>query len=257
MSSFDYRKLTNSNDNVLLKHYRNSDELILAFPECEEIERIYVATHDEEKWKHWVDSAGKTDKTPDFYSDDFQMMMEVMRIDDKAYKKGKRNPTLEKEAQLFKELSDTGILEQFPNLEHIQINAVTSLPIDEDHNFSRFRNNFVRVIGKHSKQVEKYRRNHPQHKLLFFVFDETSGVYFKRVKAEQVIHHFYWADSTIIVTAIKESGADFVIWYKPYNAYQIPDGIQDDLPKLIIYDVANMKIDAICYDADQMVSSEE
>lgn len=256
MSNFDYRQLTNSNENVLLAHYRSSDDLILAFPECEEIEQIYVATHDEERWKHWIVSAGKADKTPDFYSDDFQMMMEVMRVDDKAYKKGKRNPTLEKEAQLLKELSDTGVLEQFPHLENIQINAITSLPTDKDHNYGRFRDNFVRVISKHSKQVETYRKNHPQYKLILFVFDETSGVYFKRVNAEQVIHHHYWADSTI-VTAIKESGADFVIWYKPYNAYQTPNGIQDDLPKLIIYDVANMKIDAICYDADQMVSSEE
>lgn len=256
MSNFYYRQLTNSNEDVLLAHYRNSNDLILAFPESVEIERIYYATHDEENWKYWVNSAGKADKTPDYYSDDFQMMLEVMRIDDKAYKKGKRHPTLEEEAKLLQEISDAGILKQLPNLKYIQINAITSLPTDKDHNFSRFRDNFVRVINKHSKQVETYKKNHSQHKLIFFVFDETSGVYFKRINDEQVAHHLYWADS-VIVTAIKESGADFVIWYKPYNAYLTLNGMQNDLPKLIIYDVANMKIEAICYDTDQMVSSEE
>ena len=255
MKLSDLKQLTYTNENVILSHYRNSNNLILVFPECKEINHIYEATHEEENWKHWVDSAGKADKTSDFYSKNFQMMMEVMRFDDKAFKKGKRNPTLERESEMLKELANSGILESFPNLENIHIGAVTDLPTGDNHNFNRFRDNFVRVVKKHSKQVETYIENHQGHKLIFFIFDETSGVYHRRVSETQITFHFYWVDS-VIVNTITKSASDFVIWYKPYNAYLTPEGMQDSLTKLIIYDMANMQIKKEYYDARQMISSE-
>jgi hypothetical protein len=256
-TSSDYRQLTYSNEKNILSHYRDSDDSILAFPQSKEIEAVYHTTHDAEQWKLWVDSNGKADKTPDFYCDKYQMMMEVMRFDDKAYKNGKVNPTLARETELLKELAEIGLLEAHPHIEYIQVNAVTQLPTDEDHNFSRFRSNFVRVIGSHSKKVETYKKNHPGYKLVFFVFDETSGVYHRRVNASLSEHHFYWADS-VLVKAIKESKADFVIWYKPYNAYETLDaGFQDGLPKIVIYDVANMQIEPENYIDSQMFSGEE
>lgn len=255
MSVPSFRHLTYNNENNILSFYRDSDDLVLAFPQNEGVASIYNATHDEKTWSRWIDSAGKADKTPDFYCDSLQMMMEVMRFDDKAYKKGKKNPSLERESEMLKELENSGMLESFPNLQHIQLNSVTELPTDEDHNFCRYRDNFVRVLVSHSRQTSTYRKNHPGYVLIFFVFDETSGVYHRKISTTQVQHHFYWADS-VIVKAIAESKADFLIWFKPYNAYETLEGMKNDLPKIIIYDIANMKIEPIDYCAEQMISSE-
>ena len=37
------------------------------------------------KWANWTYNAGKADPPPDFFSEKFQLMMEVMRIDDHAF----------------------------------------------------------------------------------------------------------------------------------------------------------------------------
>ncbi|WP_313578882.1 hypothetical protein [Lacrimispora sp.] len=251
----NFSSMTYDNENNILLHYRGSDSLILSFPEGDEIIDIYESTHNEKEWKAWVDSAGKADKTPDFYSDKHQMMMEVMRFDDKAFRKGKRNPTLERERSMLRELEEKGIMETFPDINQIFLNADTQLPTDEDHNFTRYRDNFVRIVGKHSKQVEIYKNNHPGYKLLFFVFDETSGIYYQKISDREVTYHKYWADS-VIIKSIKDSGADFIIWYKPYNYYETSEGMKGGLPQLMIYDIANMQIKVEDYNICDMISSE-
>lgn len=77
-------------------------------------------------------------------------------------------------------------------------------------------------------------------------FDETSGIYFEREKQKKSILakgtnllarlHMYWADSTLI-DIIKNSQADYFIWFKFYNSFKTPFGINDDFLKVIIYDV--------------------
>lgn len=202
---------------------------------------------------------------PDFYNDDLELMMEVMRFDDQATNSGKTHATKAKENQMLELLRDLGVKEDFPNLKQILLLGNSDLSTDDDHNFARYRENFTRVVLKHAKKAEQYRKNHPAYKLVFFVFDETSGVYFESGKQKKSIltqgdsvlarPHMYWVDS-IMVDMIKKSQDDYLIWFKPYNSFETPTGIYDDLPKVIIYDVKNMRISTEKYSVEDMISSE-
>lgn len=68
--------------------------------------------------------------------------------------------------------------------------------------------------------------------------------------------HMYWADS-VFVDIINNSQADYFIWFKPYNSFETPFGINDDFPKIIIYDVKNMITRTEKYSVEDMISSEE
>lgn len=191
--------------------------------------------------------------------------MEVMRFDDQAKDHGKIHATKIKESNMLEELKGLDLENVFPNLEKIVVNGNSNLQTDEDHNYVRFRDNFIRVISKHSKKVVNYRKNHPGFKLIFFIFDESSGIYFEnkntfksKLKVGAFIEakpHFYWVDSSFI-QAIKNCNADYLIWFKPYNFFETPSGINSELPKIIIYDVCNFQVDTVSYDSNLMISSE-
>lgn len=259
------RNFTFDNEDNILAYYRDPDNRPLAFPQSDDILKIFQATNDEELWKTWKNSSSKSDLPPDFYNDDLELMMEVMRFDDQATNSGKTHATKAKENQMLKQLRKLGVKENFPNLKQILLLGNSDLTTDDDHNFARYRENFSRVVLKHAKKAEQYRKNHLGYKLVFFVFDETSGVYYKREKQNKSIltegdsvlarPHIYWSDS-FMVDIIKKSQADYFIWFKPYNSFVTPLGINDDFPKIIIYDVKNMRISTENYSVEDMISSE-
>lgn len=258
------RRFTCDNEKIILDFYRNSDNRPLAFPQSDEILRVFQSTNDEDIWKAWTDSSSKSALPPDFYNDNLKLMMEVMRFDDQACDNGKFHATKSKENKMLEQLRSFDIEKICPNLKNIFVHGNSELPTNEDHNYKRYRDNFVRTLTKHSKKASKYKENHFGYKLIFFVFDETSGVYFEKkfanekVKVGTVIsakHHFYWADS-VFVEAIRNCNADYLIWFKPYNSFVTPLGINDDLPKILIYDVNNLQVDSILYDSHFMISSE-
>jgi len=260
------RNFTFDNEDNILANYRDPDNRPLAFPQSDDIWKIFQSTNDEELWKTWKNSSSKSDLPPDFYNDDFELMMEVMRFDDQATNSGKTHATKAKENQMLERLRDLGAKEDFSNLKHIILLGNSDLSTNDDHNFARYRENFTRVVLKHANKAEQYRKNHPGYKLVFFVFDETSGVYFEREKQKKSIitkgtnilakPHMYWADS-MLVNIIKKSQADYLIWFKPYNSFETPNGINDDFPKIMIYDVKKMKISTENYFDEGMISSEE
>lgn len=259
------RNFTFDNEDNILAYYRDADNRPLAFPQSDDIWKIFQSTNDEALWKTWKNSSSKADLPPDFYNDDFELMMEVMRFDDQATNSGKTHATKAKENQMLEQLRELGVKEDFPNLKQILLLGNSDLTTDDDHNFARYRDNFARVVLKHAKKVEQYKKNHPGYKLVFFVFDETSGVYFEKEKQIKSIltkgtnilvrPHMYWADSAII-DIIKDSQADYFIWFKPHNSFDTPFGINDDFPKVIIYDVKNMRISVENYSVEDMISSE-
>jgi hypothetical protein len=259
------RNFTFDNEENILAYYRDPDNRPLAFPQSDDIWKIFQSTNDEKLWKTWKNSSSKSDLPPDFYNDDLELMMEVMRFDDQATNSGKTHATKAKENQMLERLRDLGVKEDFPNLKQILLLGNSDLTTDDDHNFSRYRDNFTRVVLKHAKKAEQYRENHPGYKLVFFVFDETSGVYFEREKQKKSIlvkgdcvlarPHMYWVDS-VMVDIIKKSQADYLIWFKPYNSFETPIGINDDLPKVIIYDVQKMEVSTENYVVEDMISSE-
>jgi hypothetical protein len=219
--------------------------------------------------EQWIDSSGKSEIPPDFYSPKFKLMMEVMRIDDHAYKnhKGKiRNPTNERESFMQKELRDSGILEKFPNVTQIICNPDTGLSTIEDHNYKFYRKNFARAIEKHKCKIPQYRENHPNYKLVFFVFDESSAYcqVLNRARAEEPMYqgkcttgslHFHWADKAFLDGLIG-SDVDYLVWHTPYKLVQLETGNLLPIPRTCVFDLKNAEAELHDYDETLMVSSE-
>ena len=258
------KQFTFNNEENILSYFRQSDFKVLAVPFNERIDEIYSYISDDKVWEtEWINSAKKSDPPPDFYNPDRMIMMEVMSFDDKAVIGGKINATKAKEKKLLDQLRHLEIETTFPNLKNISILADSGLPLDEDHNFRRYKSNFKRVIEKHSKKIPNYKKNHREYKLIFFIFDEASGIYFEsNSKNSKSIGtpilarpHLYYADDDF-VKVIKSCGADFLVWFKPYNSYTTINGVRDDLPKVMIYDINEMNIKTTTYKTEMMESSE-
>ncbi len=231
----------------------------------DDVEDVYRNVHEENYWKHWTYSAGKSDPPPDFFNEKSCLMMDVMRIDDHAFlsKKGKViNPTNAGESQLRKELENSGILEMFPNYKNIFVNAKTTLPTKEDHNYTFYIDNFRRVVSEHSKKVDLYKKNHPGFKTIFFVMDESSAYFSsggKGVKPEEGKMykgkpHLFFFDKTFI-DSIRQAPIDYLIWYAPFKLLRTDQGLFN-LPKAVIYDIGRLDFEEIIYDVPFMVSAE-
>lgn len=94
------------NELEIIDTFRDEDHSeVCLIPEDDETERVYLSIHEHENRKYWVDSSGKGDPPPDFYSNHFNLMMEVMRVDDHGFigeKGGIVNPTRALESKLRK-----------------------------------------------------------------------------------------------------------------------------------------------------------
>ena len=238
------------------------------FPaENSDVVNAFESIYDPEKWKNWKDSAGKADPPPDFYSDTYLTMMEVMRVDDHSYKnkKGKVvNPTNMHIRDVEKEIEKSGLMDMFPNAK-LHINAFTDLPTEKDHNYKFYYKNFVRIVEHHKKRIKLYKANHPKHKLIFFVMDESSA-YFKvhdievvkkcREIDEQIEGqpHFHFLDRHFLDVFIN-SKIDYFIWYTPFKFLCSTEG-KFDLPQVCVFDTRKMPDEYIEYDADYMISAE-
>ncbi len=121
--------------------------------------------------------------------------------------------------------------------------AIMNIDLEWQHLYRQINN---RIVGKHGANSNNYRNNFKDHLLIFFVFDETSGVYFEtetemnNIEANHSIlgkPHFHMYDR-VFLESIKESGADYFVWYRPFNHVQ---DHPDLLPKTVVYDVKKLK----------------
>lgn len=131
-------------DKIISQFQRVDDNEVMFATQSETIEAVYLSIHTEALWNNWINSSGKSDPPPDYYSPKDELMMDVMRVDDHAFvdKKGKiQNPTNAGESKLYKELKESGVQEIFPNAELI-VNAKTLLPSEQDHNYLFYKSNF-------------------------------------------------------------------------------------------------------------------
>jgi hypothetical protein len=252
------KKLTFDNEEKILDFFRTTQPLYLNLSKNEDIEPL-VIVHSEEEKANWINSSGENEPPPDFYNLSRKYMLEVMRFDDNASKKGKINLRLARETEMIRELQKHDIRKMFPNVEQILTIADTQLPTHEDHNFTRYRENFIRIIGKHSDKVANYRENHPGYKLIFFIFDESSGIYYRMKSKESpfLIQPYYFWEDEVLVNKILKSGSDYVIWFKPYSYFgKVVDGDTFELPNMIVFDVNNFAGNKITYDETLIFSSE-
>lgn len=230
------------------------------------VKEIFASIHDAEEWKLWSNSSGKSDPPPDFYNDELKLMMDVMRIDDHAFenKNGKIvNPTNQQESIMQKEIRKSDILDSFPNVKNIIVNAITDLPTDEDHNYKFYYSNFERVLMKHNNQIDLYRTNHPGYETIFLVLDESSAYFeVESVMDDGVVkgqpHYWFW--DSMFVNILKKLRIDYFIWYAPFKYYEVPQGDKKpNLPEVCVIDIKHItKWDShsISYDMSKMKSVE-
>lgn len=215
---------------------------------------------------NWINSSGKSDPPPDMYSNEFNLMMDIMRVDDhtSVNKKGKLyNPYRIKENKTYKEIQQWVIKNNIALTGDILVNTITDLPTVEDHSYDKYLNEFSRVVKKHDESYDLYIKNHPNKKLIYFILDESSPYLQSKeknivVKAGNVIWaqlHLYFYDSNF-VNILKESKADYVIWYAPFKHFDSFEKV--DLPKVVIYTKDNLsKIKSIKYNQNEIYSIEE
>ncbi len=231
--------------------------------------RLIESICNKDQWKnHWINSAMKSDPPPDYYSDTLQLMMEVMRVDDhtrEGKKKGKiLNPVNARESIIQNE-----IRQKFSNVEHIVVNACTEFLGKDNHNYDYYRECFLRVVKKHIESIPIYRKNHPNCKLTFFVFDEASA--YVEVMNEQFaaiptrqgkalppirsLHHPFF--DTSFMSVLKDTGVDYLIIYAPFKRFSNPK-VNESFPTLIAADLSCLEWDSLYpYKSACMVSTEE
>ena len=207
----------------------------------------------------WKDNS-KSNLPPDLINEKDALIMEVMRVDDHS-PDGKKNPVLARQRQMSEEARP--LVEQLPEAANLFINAVTDLPTEQDHNYKFYYSSFQRTLRKHMSKLPTYRKNYPNSRTIFLVFDETSGIYFEKAFLQdgQVIGrpHFPFCDNRFLNEFIN-SDLDFLIWYIPYNHYESKGG-HLILPRLILFDIKNARncplLKRIDYDDDKMISNEK
>lgn len=219
---------------------------------------------------NWVDNSGKGNPPPDFYSDKFNLMLEVMRVDDHAHfdEKGKLiNPTLELESRRTKEVFNSKWYKELPNKPEILVTASTALPSYEDHNYRFYYQNFQRVLQQHISKISNYKLNHPEHKIIFLVFDESTsyGVVESLEEANKnyiegdlltIQLHHHVLDKRFATTIIN-SNIDYLIWFTPYKHIDSLDGPLE-FPKVTIIKISDLREDdLIDYDDNLIISTEE
>lgn len=255
-------------ENKIIEWLQEVDSPSVCFPiENDEVIAAFESIYDEVQWRLWKNSSDKSDPPPDFYCDELKLMMDVMRVDDHAFKnkKGKVvNPTNARESQKQRELRESGILDLFPNVANVIVNAVTDLPTEEDHNYKFYKNNFIRTIEEHKRKISLYKQNHPDFKTIFLVCDESSAY----IEAENVpkiiceemaiagrLHIWFW--DKLFMQAFANSDIDYLIWYAPFKLYRNCVGDRIDFPQVAVFDTKFL-IEKVGFDyvIDKMVSSE-
>lgn len=229
--------------------------------------RLYRCIHNKRKWTKWIDTSAENDLPPDFYNDNLKLMMDVMRIDDHAYvdEKGRViNRHNECESKLIEKLiSKNEMFKEIAEKGNLFITPDSGLRGYEDHNYNFYVNNFKRVVSKHIKKINKYKKNHPGFKTIFFIFDESSP-YMKLIDCEapqkpgDLMHgdlHQWWRDSNML-NVIKDSNIDYLIWMTPYKLFNSIEKVRYQLG--MIYEVSKIDFNNLMrYEMDELVSMEQ
>lgn len=144
------------------------------------------------------------------------------------------------------------------------MNAVTDLPSNEDHNYQFYCENFKRALEKHIKKIPLYRSNHPDKKLIFFVFDESTAYvqvddpeFAKRgpLAGEPFEAALVWhfTDKRFL-DVFRNADIDYLIWYTPYKHFW---GAPVQLPKVCVFDVKHYNYKHVVEYPEELIMSTE
>lgn len=258
------------NESNIISFFQDTPYDLVFFPrKTKAAIKVFRSIHDEDKWRNWIKSSGKADPPPDFYSDEDGLMMDVMRIDDhtRTTEGGKVvNPVNQKESRIYRELREKGLIDKLSSPSIVFINATTDLPSKEDHNYTFYYTCFQRVIKKHIDSIDLYRKNHPDHKIVFFVMDESAG-YIQALNEQMAnttivpgqAYEFYlycqfWDKK--FIDAFRGTDIDYLIWYCPFKHFE--SNMPLDMPEVCVYDIKKLpKKFGITYPENLIISAEE
>lgn len=185
--------------------------------------RFFYSLHNTKAFSNWINSSGKDVPPPDFYSDKYKYMLEVMRIDD--YIAGPNSPNA-LESLFISKVDGERRQNGLPTIKesNIKVLYIPDMSKASENGYSTYIDNFKRIVQKHVNKIKTYRKNHPGFKLGFLIFDESPG-YLKiedknlELKAGDAVsgyRHFYFWDKNL-VEIFMDADIDFVIWVTPYK----------------------------------------
>lgn len=221
----------------------NPSEIVKVFSSSK-LNHLLYSLKNEKMSKYWIDSSGGRKLPPDFYNDKLKLMLEVMRVDDYVHNKNCPNAL---ETKMIRELENIQIEKGLPTFEeqNIKLLVIPDMKNASEHNYNNYVENFNKTVRKHIKKIPNYRNNHPNYKLGFIIFDESTGYIIPKDYAEYkninygdpilAYLHFYWLDKNLIDAFIDED-LDYVIWVTPYkniaeNGQLIPSIFLIDIKK--------------------------
>lgn len=227
-----------------------------------DVRKFFCSLYRENEFKNWINSSGKDDMPPDFFSDKYRYMLEVMRVDD--YVAGNNSPNA-LESKKIKEIDDIRRRNGLRTISEANITAliIPDMSKSSENNYSIYIENYKRIINKHIKKIENYRQNHPGYKLGFLIFDESPGyvmVTDKNIKPKKgdiisAFQHVYIRDKNLI-GIFEGKDLDFVIWMTPYKNFPPNPKVY---PEICVFDMMNKsawKRNLIEYKTDEMLCLE-
>ena len=238
-------------------------EEILLLPQSQNVEKVCRSLLDPVERCKWIDSSGKNDPPPDFCNDTKMLMMDVMRVDDHSVQGRKtiQNANRARQHELEKEIRQK-LGMGFEPFELI-VSAATDLPTEEDHNYVFYRDDFKRTIEKHITKITRYKNNHPDHAVIFLVYDESSA-YFEcertiaacSLQGERGRPHLWFLDKAFLDVFLNTE-IDYFIWYAPYKWFERLEP-PCSLPKACVFDCKAFPYadEMIAYPIEHMASAE-
>lgn len=184
---------------------------------------------------HWIDNSEDTNYPPDYLNDIDHIMMDFMRTNDyeKRSKSGKvRNDIAAAENKAIRELKNCipeGVAK------NIDIYAIPD--VEPQPNFERYYYNMQHVLESHGKQIPKYKEYHPSKDIVFCVCDLSEHDHLLTDNAGNTCGIFLPCYDQRVLKIIKECGADYVIWVKPYL---LPDR---EAPQMVVIDTKKLHPD--------------
>ena len=232
------------NENRIMEIFREvpTEKVCILFND-EESKSIYESLAFNRE--NWIDNSAKSSPPPDYLNPTENIMLEVMRVNDTDSDMNRG------ESRLQQELSNSGILELFPNVQNI-----TCVPDVHSQSYEKYCRSFVKTVENHSTKIDKYRTNHPEiDRVVFMICDESEAYYEvqeQTPKGSKARVHIWFSDISFM-RVLKKSGVETIIWFTPYKALE-RDGI--NFPEVVVINprlIDDSKLE--CFNRDQMVDA--
>lgn len=225
--------------------------------------RFFISLHSSKHFCNWVNSSSKSAVPPDFYSDKYKVMLEVMRFDD--YEVGSNSPNA-LESQFYKRI-ERQFTEHGKRLEKDQYKFLLMPDYSKvsENNLALYYENFRRVVEKHARKTGEYREAHPGYELGFLLCDE-SPAYIEAVEKQEKIppegvpikgRYYEAPKDKRFIDVLLETDVDFIIWMTPYK--EMPGNPKQFLIETYLLDVNKAKrkpVKHVNYDYERVMCLE-